>query len=41
MMIDYYIAEFIGTFFLLLLGAGVVANVTLKIQLPKGKVLGF
>ena len=29
-MIDAYIAEFIGTFFLLLLGSGVVANVSLK-----------
>jgi glycerol uptake facilitator protein len=29
-MIDPYLAEFIGTFFLLLLGAGVVANVNLK-----------
>ena len=30
MNIDPYIAEFIGTFFLLLLGEGVVANVKLK-----------
>ena len=37
MMIDYYIAEFIGTFFLLLLGAGVVANVTLKNTIAEGQ----
>ena len=36
-MIDYYIAEFIGTFFLLLLGAGVVANVTLKNTIAEGQ----
>ena len=37
MMIDYYIAEFIGTFFLLLLGAGVVSNVTLKNTIAEGQ----
>ena len=37
MMIDHYIAEFIGTFFLLLLGAGVVANVTLKNTIATGQ----
>lgn len=36
-MIDHYIAEFIGTFFLLLLGAGVVANVTLKNTIAEGQ----
>ena len=36
-MIDPYIAEFIGTFFLLLLGAGVVANVTLKNTIAEGQ----
>ena len=37
MMIDPYIAEFIGTFFLLLLGAGVVANVSLKNTIAQGQ----
>ena len=37
MMIDPYIAEFIGTFFLLLLGAGVVANVNLKNTIAQGQ----
>jgi glycerol uptake facilitator protein len=37
MMIDPYIAEFIGTFFLLLLGAGVVANVNLKDTIAQGQ----
>ena len=37
MMIDPYIAEFIGTFFLLLLGAGVVANVNLKNTIAHGQ----
>jgi glycerol uptake facilitator protein len=37
MMIDPYIAEFIGTFFLLLLGAGVVANVNLKNTIAEGQ----
>ena len=36
-MIDPYIAEFIGTFFLLLLGAGVVANVSLKNTIAQGQ----
>ena len=36
-MIDPYIAEFIGTFFLLLLGAGVVANVNLKNTIAQGQ----
>lgn len=36
-MIDPYIAEFIGTFFLLLLGAGVVANVNLKNTIAEGQ----
>lgn len=36
-MIDPYIAEFIGTFFLLLLGAGVVANVNLKDTIAQGQ----
>ena len=36
-MIDPYIAEFIGTFFLLLLGAGVVANVSLKNTIAEGQ----
>ena len=36
-MIDPYIAEFIGTFFLLLLGAGVVANVNLKKTIAQGQ----
>ena len=36
-MIDPYVAEFIGTFFLLLLGAGVVANVTLKNTIAEGQ----
>lgn len=36
-MIDPYIAEFIGTFFLLLLGAGVVANVNLKNTIAHGQ----
>jgi len=36
-MIDPYIAEFIGTFFLLLLGTGVVANVTLKNTIAEGQ----
>ena len=36
-MIDPYIAEFIGTFFLLLLGAGVVANVNLKNTIGQGQ----
>ena len=37
MMIDPFIAEFIGTFFLLLLGAGVVANVNLKNTIAHGQ----
>ncbi|MEK9603496.1 MAG: MIP/aquaporin family protein [Flavobacteriaceae bacterium] len=37
MTIDPYIAEFIGTFFLLLLGAGVVANVSLKKTIAEGQ----
>ena len=37
MIIDPYIAEFIGTFFLLLLGAGVVANVNLKNTIAHGQ----
>ncbi len=36
-MIDPYLAEFIGTFFLLLLGAGVVANVNLKNTIASGQ----
>ncbi|MDA0201294.1 MAG: aquaporin family protein [Bacteroidetes bacterium] len=34
---DPYLAEFIGTFFLLLLGAGVVANVNLKNTIAEGQ----
>ena len=37
MNIDPYLAEFIGTFFLLLLGAGVVANVSLKKTIAEGQ----
>jgi glycerol uptake facilitator protein len=37
MTIDPYLAEFIGTFFLLLLGAGVVANVNLKNTIAEGQ----
>ena len=37
MNIDPYIAEFIGTFFLLLLGEGVVANVNLKKTIAEGQ----
>ncbi|MGA0374195.1 MAG: MIP/aquaporin family protein [Flavobacteriaceae bacterium] len=37
MMIDPYVAEFIGTFFLLLLGAGVVANVNLNNTIAHGQ----
>ena len=37
MTIDPYIAEFIGTFFLLLLGNGVVANVNLKNTIAEGQ----
>ena len=37
MTIDPYLAEFIGTFFLLLLGAGVVANVNLKKTIAEGQ----
>lgn len=37
MIIDPYLAEFIGTFFLLLLGAGVVANVNLKNTIAEGQ----
>lgn len=36
-MIDPYVAEFIGTFFLLLLGAGVVANVNLNNTIAHGQ----
>ena len=36
-MIDPYIAEFIGTFILLLLGEGVVANVNLKSTVAAGQ----
>ena len=35
-MIDPYLAEFIGTFLLLLLGVGVVANVSLKNTIAEG-----
>ncbi len=37
MIIDPYLAEFIGTFFLLLLGNGVVANVNLKNTIAEGQ----
>ena len=37
MNIDPYIAEFIGTFILLLLGEGVVANVNLKKTIAEGQ----
>ena len=37
MNIDPYIAEFIGTFILLLLGGGVVANVNLKKTIAEGQ----
>ena len=37
MTIDPYFAEFIGTFFLLLLGNGVVANVNLKNTIAEGQ----
>ena len=37
MIIDPYVAEFIGTFFLLLLGAGVVANVNLNNTIAHGQ----
>ena len=37
MTIDPYLAEFIGTFFLLLLGNGVVANVNLKNTIAEGQ----
>jgi len=37
MTIDPNLAEFIGTFFLLLLGAGVVANVNLKNTIAEGQ----
>ena len=37
MTIDHYFAEFIGTFFLLLLGNGVVANVNLKNTIAEGQ----
>ena len=37
MTIDPYLAEFIGTFFLILLGAGVVANVNLKNTIAEGQ----
>ena len=36
-----YLAEFIGTSILLLLGAGVVANVSLKKLMLKIKILGY
>lgn len=36
-MIDPYLAEFIGSFLLLLLGAGVVANVSLKNTIAEGQ----
>ena len=37
MNIDPYLAEFIGTFILLLLGEGVVANVNLKKTIAQGQ----
>ena len=37
MIIDPYLAEFIGTFFLILLGNGVVANVNLKNTIAEGQ----